>query len=109
MLSMRLGFGLNTNLFETNVLNLAVVFRLVVTVLGDAFSTLLDQRRQSILTMLQEVDRKARDAQRRLEKAKGELRIARRTSEKIRTRAIQTVNEENQRSQKKTKGRFATP
>jgi hypothetical protein len=45
LLTMRYGFGFNTDIFETNVLNLAVVVAIVVTVVGDAVATLLDQRR----------------------------------------------------------------
>jgi F-type H+-transporting ATPase subunit b len=58
---MRHGFGLNTNLFETNVLNLIVVVRIVVTVVGDALRNLLDQRRKVILSTLQEADKKKRE------------------------------------------------
>ena len=43
---MRQGFGLNTNLFETNLLNLSVVIAVVVTVVGDAFSEILAQRQK---------------------------------------------------------------
>jgi F-type H+-transporting ATPase subunit b len=67
---MRHGFGLNTILFETNILNLIVVVRIVVTVVGDALRNLLDQRRKVILSTLQEADKKAREAQNRLEEAK---------------------------------------
>ena len=56
---MRQGFGFNTNLFETNVLNLAVVVGIVVTVVGDAVQSLLDQRRQNILSTLAEADKKS--------------------------------------------------
>ena len=66
---MRQGFGFNTDLFETNVLNLAVVVGIVVTVVGDAVQSLLDQRRQNILSTLAEADKKAREAQKRLEEA----------------------------------------
>jgi F-type H+-transporting ATPase subunit b len=67
---MRNGFGLNTNLFETNVLNLAVVVGVVVTVVGDALSVLLKQRRETILSTLQEADDKAIEAKNRLDEAK---------------------------------------
>ena len=66
---MRHGFGLNTNLFETNVLNLAVVVGVVVTVVGDAVQSLLNQRRQNILSTLAEADKKAREAQKQIGRA----------------------------------------
>jgi F-type H+-transporting ATPase subunit b len=57
---MRHGFGFNTNLIETNVLNLRVVVRIVVKVVGDAVKNILDERRQIILSTLQEADKKER-------------------------------------------------
>lgn len=55
---MRHGFGFNTNLLETNVLNLRVVVRIVVKVVGDALRELLDQRRKAIVSTLTEADKK---------------------------------------------------
>jgi PII-like signaling protein len=57
---MRHGFGFNTNLLETNVLNLSVVVRIVVKVVGDALRELLDQRRKAIVSTLTEADKKKR-------------------------------------------------
>jgi F0F1-type ATP synthase membrane subunit b/b' len=59
----RQGFGIKTDLFETNILNLRVVLGIVVTFVGDALRTLLDQRKQIILLTLQEVDQKAKEVQ----------------------------------------------
>lgn len=94
MLSMGNGFGVNTNLFETNVLNLRVVVRVVVTVVGDALRTLLDQRRQMIILIMQEADKKAIDAQKRLEEAKNAVEVARSRAQEIRKQAIQTSEQE---------------
>ena len=49
---MKQGFGFNTNLFETNILNLAAVIGIVVIIVGDAVQSVLDQRRQNILLTL---------------------------------------------------------
>jgi len=94
-LMMRHGFGLNTNLFETNVLNLAVVVGIVVTVVGDAFRTLLDQRKKIVLSTLQEADQKAREAQQRLEEAQKSVETARLRAQEIRTQAIQVAEQES--------------
>jgi F-type H+-transporting ATPase subunit b len=67
---MRHGFGFNTNLIETNVLNLRVVVRIVVKVVGDAVKNILDERRQIILSTLQEADKKERKIQQQLREAK---------------------------------------
>ena len=42
-------FGFNTNLLETNVLNLSVVVAVVVIYIGDALKSLLANRKQTIL------------------------------------------------------------
>jgi F-type H+-transporting ATPase subunit b len=95
MLLMRNGFGLNTNLFETNVLNLAVVVGIVVTVVGDAVRSLLDQRREIILSTLQEADQKAREAQNRLDTAQKSVEIARLRAQEIRRQAVQLAEQES--------------
>jgi F-type H+-transporting ATPase subunit b len=91
----RQGFGFNTNLFETNVLNLIVVLGVVVTFVGDALRTLLDQRRKTILSTLQEVDQKAKEVQQRLEDAQKAVEVARNRAQEIRNQAILTVEQEN--------------
>ena len=91
----RQGFGFNTNLFETNVLNLIVVLGVVVTFVGDALRTLLDQRQRIILSTLQEVDQKAKEVQQRLEDAQRAVEAARNRSQEIRNQAIKTVEQEN--------------
>jgi len=53
IITLRQGFGLNTNLFETNILNLTVVIGVVIKVVGDSLRSLLDQRRKTILSTLQ--------------------------------------------------------
>jgi F-type H+-transporting ATPase subunit b len=95
MMIPRYGFGFNTDLFETNVLNLRVVLGIVVTFVGDALRTLLDQRRQIILATLQEVDKKAKEIQQRLEDARKSVETARLRAEEIRNQAIQAVDKEN--------------
>jgi hypothetical protein len=59
-------FGFNTNLLETNVLNLAVVLAVVVTYVGDALRGLLANRKQNILNNFQEAEQRASEAQERL-------------------------------------------
>jgi F-type H+-transporting ATPase subunit b len=90
-------FALNTNLFETNVLNLLVVLGIVVTFVGDALLTLLDQRQKIILLALREIDQKAKEVQQRLEAAREAVEMARVRALEIRAQAIQTMEQENAR------------
>ena len=86
---MKHGFGFNTNLFETNILNLVAVIGIVVIIVGDAVQSVLDQRRQNILLTLTEADKKAREARKRLEEAKKSVVCARYRAQEIRLQAIQ--------------------
>ena len=106
MLPIRYSFGLNINLLETNVLNLAVVVRIVVTVVGDALQTLLNQRRQVILSMLQEADKKAKDSQKRLKDARRAVEMARLLAQEIQTQATQIIEQESLIRQKQLKEDF---
>jgi F-type H+-transporting ATPase subunit b len=103
ILVMRNGFGLNTNLFETNVLNLAVVVGVVVTVVGDALSVLLKERRDTILSTLQEADEKAIEAKNRLDEAKKSVDESRVRANEIRLNAIQIAERESKEVQKQSK------
>nr|ARQ82166.1 ATP synthase CF0 subunit I [Avrainvillea mazei] len=56
-------WGINTNIFETNVINLAVVIGFVIVLVGDAFKSLLLKRKESILLNLKEAEIRAEKAQ----------------------------------------------
>ena len=100
MIPLRQSFGLNTNLLETNVLNLAVVVSIVIKIVGDSLRFLLDQRRRIILSTLQEADLKAREAKQRLEEAKRTLEKARSRVQEIRIQTIQAIEREKSLAQK---------
>jgi F-type H+-transporting ATPase subunit b len=91
---MRQVFGINTNLFETNILNLGVVVRVVVTVLGDSLKSLLDQRLKKIVTILEETDKKVAGARNDLDEALKFSEIARFTAQEIRVKALESVERE---------------
>jgi F-type H+-transporting ATPase subunit b len=74
---------------------LTVVLIVVVKVVGDSLQRTLDQRRQTILSTLQEADQKARETRRRLEKAQKDLAETRLRAEEIRIQVTQTIEREN--------------
>jgi len=104
IIPLRQGFGLNTNLFETNILNLTVVVGVVIKVVGDSLRSLLDQRRQTILSTLQEADSKAKEAKQRLEAAQRTLEKARLRVQEIRIQTIQAIEREKSVAQKQLEG-----
>ena len=64
------GFGINTNILETNVLNLAVVIAFVYVYVGDVFSEVLAKRRDRVLKTINNAEEKYQEALFALEQAK---------------------------------------
>ena len=67
------GFGLNTNILETNILNLLVVLAVVFIFGGNALRGLLSNRKQTITSNLEEADRRAKESQEKLAQLKNQL------------------------------------
>jgi F-type H+-transporting ATPase subunit b len=88
------GFGFNTNILETNVINLAVVIGVVVTFVGDAVRELLKNRKDTILTNLQEADNRALEAQEKLNEAKSQLAIAQKKAVEIQEQGAVAAEQE---------------
>jgi F-type H+-transporting ATPase subunit b len=73
---------------------LAVVIGVVIKVVGDSLRSLLEQRRRTILSTLQEADLKAKEANQRLEAAQRTLEEARSRVQEIRIQTVQAVERE---------------
>jgi F-type H+-transporting ATPase subunit b len=90
------GFGINTNIFETNVINLAAVVTVVISFVGGNLKSLLEERKQTIVNNLQEASQRAAEAQEKLNQAKNQLELAKKKAKEIREegllRATQEVN-----------------
>jgi len=63
------GFGINTNILETNVLNLAAVIGILVVLGGDVVTSVLNTRRERILQTLSSADERFQEAQARIQVA----------------------------------------
>jgi len=88
------GFGLNTNIFETNIINLAVVIGVVVSFVGDAVRELLRNRKEIILNNLREADNRALIAQENLNQAKEQLAAAQKKAAEIREQGFMAAEQE---------------
>lgn len=102
------GFGINTNIFETNVINLAAVVAVVISFVGKNLSALLEDRRTTIVNNLQEASQRAAEAQEKLARAKNQFQLASQKAKEIREegvlRAKQEVNNcETQHADRLTK------
>ena len=67
------GFGLNLDLFETNIINLAVVIFGLYKFLPGFLGKILEKRRTTILTDLKDAEERLSQAKNSLSKAKGAL------------------------------------
>lgn len=79
------GFSINTDIFETNILNLAVVIGILIYYGRSVVSDLLKSRKDAISKSLQEADNKLREAEEILLVAKKNLEMAKSKSDEIRT------------------------
>lgn len=89
------GFGINTNILETNVLNLAVVIAVVITFVGDALRELLDNRKKKILDNISLADSRAQEMEDRIQAANNQLKNAQKRAKEIRQQGI--VNAEREK------------
>ena len=88
------GFGFNGNIFETNIINLAAVVGIVVTFVGGNLTTLLEDRKKTILNNLQEANLRAIEAQEKLNQARTQLDAAKTKAQEIRQEGIVRANQE---------------
>ena len=86
------GFGFNTNILETNVLNLAVVVPAVFVLGKDTLTSILETRREKILASLRSADDRFKAAQLELDAAKSELALAKDKVAEIQAEGRQTIS-----------------
>ena len=96
------GFGLNLNIFETNILNLAVVVFGLYKFLPGFLGKILERRRTSILSDLKEAEERLSKSKAALSKAKEELASAKQKADKIRNDCKARAEAIRLESEKKT-------
>jgi F-type H+-transporting ATPase subunit b len=82
------GFGINTNLLETNVINLAVVIGVVVYFGGDVLRSILKNRQESILKSVTDAEVRFQEATQKLANAKEQLEMAKTKAAEIRAQGL---------------------
>lgn len=88
------GFGINTNIFETNIINLAAVVAIVISFVGKNLTSLLEDRKKTIVNNLQEASQRAAEAQEKLTKAKAQLELAQKKAKEIREEGVLKATQE---------------
>jgi len=83
-LSTESSFGFNFDLIETNIINLAVVIAVVLYLGSDVLSSLLNDRKNKILSTIQSADQRYLEAQQKLEQAKAKVEQAKAKAVEIR-------------------------
>nr|YP_009538659.1 ATPase subunit I [Phacus pleuronectes]AYQ93670.1 ATPase subunit I [Phacus pleuronectes] len=87
------GFKINTDIFETNVLNLAVVIGVLIYYGRSLLSDIIKNRKEIILRNLQEADNKFREASENLEFAKEKFQSAQLKADQIRTQGLSLASQ----------------
>ena len=88
------GFGINTNIIETNIINLAIVITVVIIFVGDALRELLENRKKLILQNICAADARAKEVQDKLNKAVLQLENAKIKAIEINEQGIKTAQRE---------------
>jgi F-type H+-transporting ATPase subunit b len=88
------GFGINTNIFETNIINLAAVISIVISFVGSNFTALLEDRKKTIINNLQEANQRAIEAEEKLNQARALLESAKKKAQEIREEGMLRVTQE---------------
>ena len=101
------GFGLNTNIFETNILNLLVVLAVVFIFGGNALRGLLSNRKQTITSNLEEADRRAKQSQEKLAQLKTQLEQYKIKADDILKNGQEYAKQERITRQKETEDQIA--
>ena len=95
------GFGLNLNLFETNVVNWAVVIFGLYKFLPGFLGKMLQKRRDGILLELKDAEERLKKANDAYEKAKADLSLAHEKAEQIKADSLKRSEAIKMESEKK--------
>ena len=95
------GFGLNLNLFETNILNWAVVVFGLYKFLPSFLGKMLQKRREGILLELKDAEDRLVNATKALEKAKKDLSLAEEKASQIKADSLKRSESIRMESEKK--------
>ena len=86
--------GLNTDILETNIINIAILVTLLFNVLGGALKAAMLERKEQILNGVQDAEQRLQEASERLVEAKTQLNQSKLIINKIKTdkeAAIRTI------------------
>nr|YP_010865667.1 ATP synthase CF0 subunit I [Frullania muscicola]BEG72839.1 ATP synthase CF0 subunit I [Frullania muscicola] len=88
------GFGLNTNLLETNLINLGVVLGLLIYFGKGSLTNLLKNRKLTILNTIRDAEERYKEATFKLNQAKNRLQQAKTKADDIRISGLSQMDRE---------------
>nr|ARO91268.1 ATP synthase CF0 subunit B [Rhodochaete parvula] len=86
------GFGINTNILETNFINIAILVSILVYVGKPFLSSTLQTRQEKVLTSIQEAESKLQQANNKLSESQKQLTQTQLVIDNIKKDAITTAN-----------------
>nr|YP_010192248.1 ATP synthase CF0 B subunit [Athrotaxis cupressoides]QZN07910.1 ATP synthase CF0 B subunit [Athrotaxis cupressoides] len=90
------GFGLNTNILETNIINLSVVLGVLIYFGKGVLSNLLDNRKHKILSTIENSEELCKVAANQLEQARVRLREVEMRAREIRVNGYSQIEQEKE-------------
>nr|AJB98454.1 ATP synthase CF0 subunit I [Helminthostachys zeylanica] len=90
------GFGLNTNILETNVINPGVVIGVLIYFGKGVLTNLLDNRKNTILSTIRDAEERYGEATDRLKQARTRLQQAEVKADEIRSNGLVRMEREKQ-------------
>nr|QYB20824.1 ATP synthase CF0 subunit I [Callitris pyramidalis] len=94
LISFAEGFGLNTNILETNILNLSVVLGVLIYFGKGVLSNLLDNRKHKILSTIENSEELCKRAANQLDKARVRLREVEMRAREIQVNGLSQIEKE---------------
>jgi F-type H+-transporting ATPase subunit b len=78
-----LSIGINTDVFETNIINIGILVALLFNVVGASLKSAMLERKESIVTSVQAAEQSVSEAKERLEEAQTQLSQSKLVIDKI--------------------------
>jgi F-type H+-transporting ATPase subunit b len=94
-----LSIGINTDVFETNIINIGILVALLFNVVGASLKSAMLQRKESIITDVQSAEQNVSEAKQRLEDAQTQLSQSKLVIDKIvadKASKVETILRTNQ-------------
>ncbi|AVH72360.1 F0F1 ATP synthase subunit B [Nostoc sp. 'Lobaria pulmonaria (5183) cyanobiont'] len=85
------GFGLNLDIFETNLINLAILIGILFYFGRKVLSNILNERQSNIATAIQEAEGRLKEASTALSQAQEQLKQSQAEAERIRQSAVENA------------------